>query len=395
MHTMSERALSLLALIISVGASGCGDDGADPKGGAHSGGQNSGAGGAGGSNEGGGFVTGCNPACIAPQFCSEVGQCIDEGTCLADGDCREAGTVCDETTEACVPGGGCKDLQAVIEPVPPNLLVVLDRSCSMTENIGGGVTKWDAAVAALNTLTTTYAGDIRFGLSLFPDIVAPSCEQDAIVIPVAPSQETAIQTLLTAALVGSDPYFPDGPCVTNIDTAMEQAAAAPELLDTTRDNYVALITDGQQAGCNGAGGDNGTLTIIGNLFAAGIPTFVIGFGSGIDPAQMDAFAIAGGVPNTGPSYYDAADQTSLEAVLEAIATQAISCTFNLDTVPPNPDQIFVFFDGVAVPEDPTMMNGWFYDPVNNQIVFYGAACDTLKSGEVVDVDVVLGCDVPD
>jgi hypothetical protein len=395
---MSKRAMVLCGLLVSVGAYGCGDDGNGPSGGASNGGSNTGAGntgGAGASGDGGGFVTGCNPACVAPQFCSEAGECIDEGTCLTDGDCAEPGTVCDEKTQACVPGGGCEDLQAVIEPVPPNLLVVLDRSCSMTADIGGGVTKWDASVAALNTLTTTYAGDIRFGLSLFPDIVAPSCAQDAIAIPVAPAQETAIQTLLTAALVGSDPNFPDGPCVTNIDTAMEQAAAAPELLDTTRDNYVALITDGKQAGCNLAGGDAGTLTIIGDMFTAGIPTFVIGFGSGIDPAQMDAFAIAGGVPNSGPSYYDAADQASLEAVLEAIATQAISCTFQLDTVPPNPDQIFVFFDGVAVPEDPTMMNGWFYDPVNNQIVFYGEACDLLKSGEVVDVDVILGCEIPD
>jgi hypothetical protein len=393
---MSKRAMVLCGLLVSMGAYGCGDDGNGPSGGASNGGSNSGAGNAGGAaGDGGGFVTGCNPACVAPQFCSGADQCIDEGTCLADQDCDEPGTECDLKTSLCVPGGGCEDLQAVIEPVPPNLLVVLDRSCSMTDGLGGGITKWDAAVAALNTLTTTYAGDIRFGLSLFPDIVAPNCGQDAIVIPVAPDQETAIQTLLTAALVGSDPYFPDGPCVTNIDTAMEQAAGAPELLDTTRDNYVALITDGEQSGCNDAGGDNGTLGIITDLFAGGVPTFVIGFGSGIDPTQMDAFAVAGGVPNAGPSYYDAADQASLEAVLEAIATQAISCTFQLDSVPPNPDQIFVFFDGVAVPEDPTMMNGWLYDPVNNQIIFYGEACDHLKSGEAIDIDVVLGCDIPD
>jgi hypothetical protein len=228
---------------------------------------------------------------------------------------------------------------------------------------------------------------------VFPDIVSDACAQDTIVIPVAPGQEPAIQTLLDAALVASDPYFPDGPCVTNIDSAMEQAAAAPELTDPTRDNYVALITDGEQSGCNLAGGDAGTLQIITDLFAAGIPTFVIGFGSGVDPTQMDAFAVAGGVPNTSPSYYDAADQASLEAVLEAIATQAISCTFNLDSAPPNPDDINVFFDGVAVPEDPTMMNGWAYDPVTNQIVFYGAACDDLKSGSVIDVDVILGCEI--
>jgi len=386
----------LCALLVSVEASGCGDDGSN-NGGAPAGGSNTGAesaGGAGASGAGGGIVTGCDPDCVAPQFCSAALQCIDEGSCLDNVDCTDPGTVCDIPTETCVPGGGCKDLQAIIEPVPPNLLLVLDRSCSMTDLVSAGVTKWQASVAALDTLTTNYAGDIRFGLSVFPDIVAPSCAQDAIAIPVAPGQEVAIQTLLDAALVASDPNFPDGPCVTNIDTAMEQAAAAPELTDTTRGNYVALITDGKQAGCSLAGGDAGTLTIITDLFAAGVPTFVIGFGSGVDPAQMDLFAIAGGVPNTSPSYYDAADQASLEAVLEAIATQAISCTFNLDTAPPNPDDINVFFDGASVPEDPTMMNGWVYDPVTNQIIFYGAACDDLKSGGVTDVDVILGCEIP-
>lgn len=49
---------------------------------------------------------------------------------------------------------------------------------------------------------------------------------------------------------------------------------------------------------------------------------------------------------------------------------------------------------MAVPLDPTMMNGFSYDPGTNQVVFHGAACDTLKSGTVTSVDVVLGCRTP-
>ncbi len=338
--------------------------------------------------------TGCDPACIAPQLCSVAGQCIDAGTCLEDGDCKAAATVCDPATSTCVPGGGCAETEAKVAAVPPNLLLVLDRSCSMTQPAGPGATKWQAAVAAINTLTTTYNGKIRFGLSMFPDTVTPSCAQDVIAFPPAPGNEAGIQSTLTSALASGDANFPDGPCVTNIDTAMEQAAAAPELADTARDSYVALITDGKQAGCNLAGGDAGTLTIIGDLFTAGVPTFVVGFGDGVDPAQMDAFAVAGGVPNTMPAYYDAADQMSLEAVLDTIATKAISCTYTLDTSPPNPEDIHVFFDGVAVPEDATMTSGWTYDASANAVVFYGADCDQLKSGSVTDVKVILGCPPP-
>jgi len=356
------------------------------------GGAGSGAGSSGTAT--GGAAPSCDPACEAPQFCSVSGSCIDAGTCNGNGDCKEAATVCDPETKTCVPGGGCVDLQATITPIAPNLLLALDRSCSMTSSAGPGGTKWQAAVGAINTLTTTYATKIRFGLSMFPDTVTPNCAQDALAFPPAPGNEAGIQMTLTNALAAADPNYPNGPCVTNIDTAMQQAAAAPELADPDRDSYVALITDGKQAGCNLAGGDNGTTTIIANLLAAGVPTFVVGFGNGVDPTQMDIFANAGGVPNTGPAYYDAGDQASLEAVLDTIATKAISCTFTLDQAPPNPDDIHVFFDDVDVAPDPSMTNGWTYDETTNEINFYGTDCAALKSGSVTDVKVILGCAGP-
>ena len=72
--------------------------------------------------------------------------------------------------------------ESTAESVPPNLLVVLDRSCSMTAMVGGQ-TKWQIAVAALSTMTTAYGGKIRFGLTLFPDLDAPDCQQSTIEIP--------------------------------------------------------------------------------------------------------------------------------------------------------------------------------------------------------------------
>jgi hypothetical protein len=357
------------------------------------------AGGAGASGGTGGGTIGCDPECEAPQLCSVVGVCIDEGTCKDDGDCGD-GLECDPDAEVCVPGGGCGAFEATVDPIPPNLLVVLDRSCSMTASVGGQ-TKWDVAVGALNQMTTSFAGQIRFGLSLFPDTVTPSCQQDLIPIPPGPGNEMAIQTLLTNALQMSDPNFPDGPCVTNIDTAMQQAAAEPALTDPARDNYVMLLTDGKQAGCSAAGGDAGTTQIIGDLFTMlGVPTFVVGFGSGVDPAQLDVFAQAGGVPNQTPmsmtDYYDAQDAMSLQQAIDTIAKLTLGCTFTLDTAPPDADEIYVFFDNSVqeVPQDPSHDNGWDYDPATNTITFYGPACDQLKDGDVTDVDVVFGCPVP-
>src|SRR5690349_9137126 len=81
-----------------------------------------------------------------------------------DNDCP-AGTICDIPTSTCVPGGGCAGQEIMADIVPPNLLVVLDRSCSMTQMVSGK-TKWQIAVDALNKLTTDYAMKIRFGLTL-------------------------------------------------------------------------------------------------------------------------------------------------------------------------------------------------------------------------------------
>jgi hypothetical protein len=358
----------------------------------------SGVGAAGGAGGAGGGDIGCNPECTPPQFCSVVGECIDEGTCKGEGDCGE-GLECDEDAGVCVPGGGCGQFEANVDPIPPNLLVVLDRSCSMTENVGGQ-TKWEIAVAALNQMTTTFVDQIYFGLTLFPDIVSPNCQQDAIPIPPAAGNEPAIQLLLTNALMQADPYFPDGPCVTNIDTAVQQAAAEPALMDPARDSYVLLITDGKQAGCNAGGGDMGTEQTLSTLFMMGVPTFVVGFGSGVDPAQMDLFAQAGGVPNTDPmsmtDYYDAQDAMSLQQAIDTIAKLTLGCTFVLDSTPPDENQIYIFFDNspTPVPRDTTHTDGWDYDPATNTITFYGPACDQLKNGEISDVDVVFGCPAP-
>ncbi|MEJ7730045.1 MAG: VWA domain-containing protein [Polyangiaceae bacterium] len=384
---------SCISLAVACGSSS--DDGAGGAGPAASGVGGAGASGGGGSLGVGAGAAACDPPCADGEVCSVAGSCILEGTCLEDGDCSD-GTVCDTDANTCVPGGECGSQEATVEAVPPNLLVVLDRSCSMTEAVANQ-TKWDIAVAALTTMTTTFAGDIRFGLNLFPDKTPDSCAQTEVPVPIGPGTEQAIQDLLAAALVNGDLYFPNGPCVTNIDTAMEQAAADLALQDPNRQSYVLLLTDGKQAGCDAAGGDPGTTQIITDLWANQVGTFVLGFGNGIDADQMNAFADAGGVPNADPQqrYYQAEDQASLDAVLTTIATATLGCTFSLDETPPDASKIFVFFDNTeSIARDATHMQGWDYDPATNQVTFYGDDCQQLKDGTVTDVDVVFGCNEP-
>jgi len=336
----------------------------------------------------GGINVGCKPECTGTQVCSVANVCIEKGTCAADGDCA-AGMKCD-ATKKCIPASECGSQKAGATIVPPNMLITLDRSCSMRSTVGTQ-TKWQIAVKALNTMLTNYTAKMRFGMIMFPDIVGANCTQGTIPFDCAPGNEPKISTVLTNALKAADPNYPDGPCVTNIDTAIQQAQGAPSLKDATRKNYVLLVSDGAQAGCNAAGGDPGTEKMIADMFAAGIKTAVIGFGAGVDGAQLDKFAVAGGMPSGGATkYYKAEDAASLDKALATIAGAALGCTYKLDTTPPDPTKIFVFFDGTKeVAKDGA--NGWAYDPATNTVTFFGTSCDQLKTEAVKTVDIVFGC----
>src|SRR5579871_3806998 len=221
----------------------------------------------GGAGDGAG---GCNggQGCVAPETCGKSGVCLQPGTCALDVDCppgEQCATPDGGGAKTCVPGGNCGGTKVAADQVPPNLLIVLDRSCSMTEIVSMNMTKWQIAVAALDTLTAKYKGQIRFGLTLFPDRVAPNCDQSVIPIPVGANNETAIQTLLMKSLSNTDPNYPNGPCVTPIDAAVHQATTDPGFKDLTRQSFALLLTDGEQAGCSMYGGAAGATTIITNL----------------------------------------------------------------------------------------------------------------------------------
>src|SRR5262249_50253612 len=153
-------------------------------------------------------------------------------------DCAD-GKVCEPASSGCVPGSACGSTAVAGALVSPSMIIALDRSCSMTEKVGTK-TKWQIAVDALSNLTTTFKDKMYFGLTMFPDTTGDRCTQDAIPEPIGPMNEAPIQTMLTAALNAADPNFPDGPCVTNIDTGVQQAATDPGLRDPARRGFVLL-----------------------------------------------------------------------------------------------------------------------------------------------------------
>lgn len=318
------------------------------------------------------------PACVGDADCG-LGKRCEAGVCI-DNNC----------------GGESLDLTYV----PPNLLLVVDRSCSMRQPpvAMGTMTKWEIAVRSIKQVINTYADDIRWGLTLFPDITADACTQQDFAFPLADGNATGIKQLLTHALATTDPLYPDSPCVTNIDTGLTQAMADLALGDPTHASYVMLVTDGaQSAGCTAGGGDAGSEMAVRQLFnQRGIKTFVVGFGGAVDTVQLDKLAVAGGAPQPGATKYFRADTAGeLDQAFATIADQVVACSYLVDPAPADLTQTYVWFEqSEAVPRDPTRVAGWDYDPATQLLTLYGSYCDRLKTHAVTKVDVIFGCPTP-
>jgi len=308
-----------------------------------------------------------------------------------------------------VDGGGdatCGGVALDLTYVAPSFLIVLDRSCSMENQIVPNTTKsrWQVAVEALSAAVMTHDADLAFGLTLFPDTTGMACTQDTIPIPVAPNQGAAIKSLLTAALDPADALYPDSPCVTNIDTGMAQALTDPSIAASGQ-RYIMLVTDGAQSGnttntgannCGGPAGDTRTQATIEQLRANGVTTFVVGFGGNVDTVALDAFAIAGGAPRAGAQkFYSAESPAQLAQAFASIAELAVSCEYTVDPPPPEIDKTYVFFGNTElVDRDTSHAKGWDYDPATMKLTFYGTDCERVQTHVVTDVDVVFGCPTP-
>jgi len=309
------------------------------------------------------------------------------GGCAVDADCGEGRECADG---ACEIGSECGGRTFRPEPILPNLAIVLDRSCSMRHTVGG-VSKWQIAIDALNALTMRHEGQIRWGLTLFPDITDPRCEQEAAFpVPIGDAREEAVRALLSAALDRDDPYHCEaGPCVTNIDTAVEQAAAEPALADGTRPSYVLLVTDGKQSSSCSDGSDDRTEVAIERLRTSGVRTFVVGFGGEVDRDSLSSFAMLGGTARPGvPVYFQADDADALVGAFEEVAASIVSCDFALDDVPDDLTRVSVFLDGALVSRDEARTEGWDLD--GNSLTFFGSTCETLQDGG--ELEVVYACE---
>src|SRR5207249_6271196 len=99
--------------------------------------------------------------------------------------------------------------------LPPDLLIVLDRSGSMADPISsGGNPKWQEATSAINTVVGMLQGQIKWGLEYFPTDLL--CDQAGIAVPVSLNSASAISSSMVLTSPGG---------ATPTRTAISHAAA--------------------------------------------------------------------------------------------------------------------------------------------------------------------------
>ncbi|MBI5526022.1 MAG: VWA domain-containing protein [Deltaproteobacteria bacterium] len=196
----------------------------------------------------------------------------------------------------------------------PNMLLVVDLSGSMDEAVGGtpgGASKWEIVKAAVKTITDKYGSNsIRFGLELFADPdQSDYCKAAKVHIGVADDNAAAIQGRMNSEMPWSN---------TPLKGALDTAGGYQGLRDAARSNYVLLLTDGQET-CDAD--SQGCVQSVTNLMANDVKTFVVGFGSSVDAAVLNAMATEGGTARPVQPFFYAVDSSAgLADAFEQIAS---------------------------------------------------------------------------
>ena len=340
-------------------------------------------------------------------------------------------------TDAGLDANLCGDQEIPAIADPPNLYFIVDRSASMSDPVPGAASKYEAARLAIGVMLRAVGHRVNYGVAVFPPVTDPdSCTAGAELFPteagdppsyalkgengpvlhdlltrlgrIAPSGGTPTSATLedlestvfglggkTFAVLMTDgapncrgglSCVPDQ-CIPNIehDTIGTKNCAAP-----------FNCCDPQQVGAGSPVGycvdSDATVAAVAAYEAAGIDTYVVGMpGSEAYSALLGRVAAAGHTARAGTTpYYAVTDTAELTLALKAIGAQvAISCSLPLAAQPDDVGYVNVYFDGQAVPFDAS--DGWQWASDQTSIEFVGSACDTLSSGNVLNVQVLGGC----
>lgn len=266
------------------------------------------------------------------------------------------------------------------------VMFLQDLSGSMSDD-----NKWtDATIAITEMLTDDRNNQVEFGLDVFPDL---GLSDPCITEPYANVPVGKYNTFMIIDWISNHEPLGDTPLL----SAFERFSYSPGRIgEDGVSGSLVVISDGTDTCAPGSVDVPAALaaatTEVVDQFDAKV--FAIGFGSGVNPDELNAIAANG---NTGLSQYSQADDlVQLEQVFDMIASMITSCVFEVPYAGSDVDyaEVNFYLDGQIVPRDTNHVDGWdWINPVTmTEVEFFGTWCDMLKSGQITDVLVEFGCE---
>jgi hypothetical protein len=344
---------------------------------------------------------------IGPASTSPEGESSRTGSTIARGDSAfvpppitDAGFVFDgRLAPLSIDGPTCGITTASLSRLPPEILLVLDRSPSMIEETADGPacqtrtcgTRWQEVTSALAPALDKTQSGINWGLKTFPDDAA-CLVKDGATVEVAPNNASTI----TDAYNSNPPVTHQG--YTPTHDALLKAAAYLKSRSTLNPKSILLATDGEpncaSASDPGHVAPDPAIQAVADVAAKGIPVYVVGVNTAATQtnATLNQMAVNGGRPRNADTKYYAVDTAEdLTAAMDAIASAAVTCTFALPKAPPVPDNVAVEIEGRRIPRDASHASGWDYGTGINSIELYGEVCASIRTGTGGNVTILFGC----
>ena len=296
-------------------------------------------------------------------------------------------------------GTGCAQQSVPISALPPDILIVQDRSQSMTDDSNdkpcsggtcGANSKWSQVTTAI-TAVATASSSVNWGLFYFGNGATLCGVNTTPAVPISANGAAQIVSSLSANLPGG---------ATPTAATINNAVAYMKTLNDQNPKYLLLATDGEPNCVNGDSSitdSAGATTAIANAKSAGFPTFVVGIGNVASATTaLNAMANAGGEPQAGATaYYAVADTAGLEAALTQIVGMVASCTISLENTPQGDWTIAIWVtdsSGKTIQLPSSASDGWAYnDTSRSTITLLGPTCDKLKNGTYSNLQFVYTC----
>lgn len=291
--------------------------------------------------------------------------------------------------------GDCAEVEVEIEPVPPTVLVLVDRSWSMTKDFAG-TERWGAVYRTLmhpdTGVIARLDGQVRFGLTLYTSKNGNDGGECPLLTEVTPDLDNAAEI---DELLAQKVPIDEGPTGESLLLTAQNLAQ----LDAPGPKAIVLATDGEPDTCAQPNPDEGqavALAAAESAYDLGIETFVVSVGDDVSEDHLQQMANAGvgraaNAADPAP-YYKALDADELVAAFEDVVTDLVRCDARIDGIV-DLDQAC---RGTVVLDGQTLECGVDFELTDEStLLLLGDACDSLESGGTHELHGSWPCDAID